>query len=90
MPIYRHRWSDKIAPGHFSNSTCLPSIHAKSQLSITICRFHHLNNPTIKPVSINEYTVNNSFVFAEEIVEQDFNVNIGNLDVDFSVPNILW
>ena len=31
--------SEEIAPGHFLNSTCLQSIHAKFQLSITICRF---------------------------------------------------
>ena len=36
--------SEKIAFGYFSNSTCLPSIHAKFHLSITICRFHHLSN----------------------------------------------
>ena len=45
---------EKIDPGHFSNSTCLPSIHAKCQLSITICRFHHLSNPTM----LNMFIVN--------------------------------
>ena len=44
------RWSEKIALRHFSNPACLSSIHAKFQLRITICRFHHLSNLTIKAI----------------------------------------
>ena len=30
---------EKVFPGYFSNPTCLISVHAKFQLTVTICRF---------------------------------------------------
>ena len=38
--------------------------------------------PILKSLTTNEYTVKDSFAFAEEIVEQDSEFFMGSLDVD--------
>ena len=45
--------------------------------------------PILKFSTSNEYTVKDSFAFAEEIVEQDFEFFMGSLNVDFLFTNIL-
>ena len=42
----------------------------------------------VKSLTSNEYTVKNSFAFAEEIVEQDSEFFMGNLDIDSLFTNI--
>ena len=44
--------------------------------------------PILKSLISNEYTVKDSFAFAEEIVEQDSEIFMGSLDVDFLFTNI--
>ena len=44
--------------------------------------------PILKSLTSNEYTVKDSFVFAEEIVEQDSQFFMGSLDVDSLFTNI--
>ena len=44
--------------------------------------------PVLKSLTRNEYTVKNSFAFAEEIVEQDSEFFMGSLDVDSLFTNI--
>ena len=44
--------------------------------------------PMIKPLTTNEFTVKDSFHFAEEIVDQQHNLFMGSLDVDFLFTNI--
>ena len=44
--------------------------------------------PVLKSLTSNEYTVNDSFPFAEEIVEQDSEFLMGSLDVDSLFTNI--
>ena len=44
--------------------------------------------PVLKPLISNEHTANDSFAFAEEIIEQDSELFIGSLDVDFFL--ITW
>ena len=44
--------------------------------------------PILKSLTSNEYTVNGSFAFAEEIVEQDSEFFMGSLDVDSLFTNI--
>ena len=44
--------------------------------------------PILDPLTKNEYTVKNSFHFAEEICEQDFSLSMGSLDVDSLFTNI--
>ena len=39
--------------------------------------------PTLKYLTSNECRVKDSFAFAEEIVEQDSEIFMGSLDVDF-------
>ena len=45
--------------------------------------------PILKSSTSNEYTVKDSFAFAEEIVEQDFEFFMGSLYVDSLFTNIL-
>ena len=44
--------------------------------------------PTLNPLTKNEYTVKDSFQFAEEICEQDPALSMGSLDVDSLFTNI--
>ena len=44
--------------------------------------------PILDPLTKNEYTVKNSFHFAEEICEQDPSLPMGSLDVDLLFTNI--
>ena len=44
--------------------------------------------PILKSLTSNEYTVKNSFAFAEEIVEQDSEFFLGSVDVDSLFTNI--
>ena len=44
--------------------------------------------PILKSLTSNEYTVKDSFAFAEEIVEQDSEFLMGSLDVDSLFTNI--
>ena len=43
--------------------------------------------PILKSLTSNEYTVKDSFAFAEEIVEQDSEFFMGSLDVDSLFTN---
>ena len=45
--------------------------------------------PFLTPLTQNEYTVTDSFQFAEEICKQDPNLYMASLDVDSSYANIL-
>ena len=44
--------------------------------------------PILDPLTKNEYTVEDSFHFAEEICEQDPSLSMGSLDVDSLFTNI--
>ena len=44
--------------------------------------------PILNPLTKNEYTVKDSFQFAEEICEQDPTLTMGSLDVDSFFTNI--
>ena len=44
--------------------------------------------PILDPLTKNEYTVKDSFLFAEEICEQDPSLSMGSLDVDSLFANI--
>ena len=44
--------------------------------------------PILSCLTINEFIVKDSFLFAKEIVEQDSNVYMGSLDVDSLFTNI--
>ena len=44
--------------------------------------------PILNPLTENEYTVKDSFQFAEEICEQDPTLSLGSLDVDSLFTNI--
>ena len=44
--------------------------------------------PILKSLTSNEYTVKDSFAFAEEIVEQDSEFFMGSLDIDSLFTNI--
>ena len=45
--------------------------------------------PILKPLTTNEYTVKDSFHFAEEIVDQQPDSSMGSLNVDYLFTNIL-
>ena len=42
-------------------------------------------NPILSPVTTNEFTVKNSFDFAEEVVNYDHNLYMASLDVETSL-----
>ena len=44
--------------------------------------------PILNPLTKNEYTVKDSFQFAEEILEQDPTLSMGSLDIDSLFTNI--
>ena len=44
--------------------------------------------PILNPLTKNEYTVKDSFQFAEEICEQDPTLSMGSLDIDSLFTNI--
>ena len=44
--------------------------------------------PILNPLTKNEYTIKDSFQFAEEICEQDPTLSVGSLDVDSLFTNI--
>ena len=44
--------------------------------------------PKLSSVTFNEFTVKDSFAFAEEIVHQDSKLSMGSLDVDSLFTNI--
>ena len=44
--------------------------------------------PILKPLTTNEFTVKDSFHFAEEIVDQQHDLFMGSLDVDSLFTNI--
>ena len=44
--------------------------------------------PLLKPLATNEFTVKDSFLFAEEIVDQKPDFFMGSLDVDLLFTNI--
>ena len=54
-----------------------------STVNIPIYKLAKFLVPILKPLTSNEYTIKGSFVFAEEIVEQDCECFIGSLDVLF-------
>ena len=55
-----------------------------STVNIPIYKLAKFLVPILKPLTSNEYTIKGSFVFAEEIVEQDCECFIGSLDVLFT------
>ena len=57
-------------------------------INIPICKLAKFVLPILKSLT-NEYTVKDSFAFAEEIVEQDFNIFMGSLDVDSLFTNMV-
>ena len=59
-----------------------------STINIPTCKLAKFLVPILKPLTSNEYTIKDSFVFAEEIVEQDCECFIGSLDVDSLFTNI--
>ena len=44
--------------------------------------------PILKPLTTNEFTLKDSFHFAEEIVDQQHDLFMGSLDVDSLFTNI--
>ena len=44
--------------------------------------------PKLSSITFNEFTVKDSFAFAQEIVHQDGKLFMGSLDVDSLFPNI--
>ena len=44
--------------------------------------------PTLKSLTSNEYTVKDSFAFAEETIKQNSDFFMGNQDVDFLFTNM--
>ena len=45
-------------------------------------------NPILSPVTANEFTVKNSFDFAEEVVNYDHKLHMASLDVESLFTNI--
>ena len=44
--------------------------------------------PLLTPLALNEYTVKESFLFAEELVDYDSNLVMANFDVELLFTNI--
>ena len=70
------------------SDTCPPFRHILSTINTPTYKLAKFLVPILKSLTINEYTVKDSFVFAEEIVEQGSKFFMGCLDVDFIFTNI--
>ena len=67
---------------------CLPFRPILSTLQTTTYKLAKFLVPILNPLTKNEYTVKDSFQFAEEICEQDPTLSMGSLDVDSLFTNI--
>ena len=65
-----------------SVGNCLPFQSILSAFNTPTYKLAKFLVPILKPLSTNEFTVKNSFHFAEEIVDQQYEVFMGSLDVD--------
>ena len=65
-----------------SVGNCLPFQSILSAFNTPTYKLAKFLVPILKPLSTNEFTVKNSFHFAEEIVDQQYDVFMGSLDVD--------
>ena len=68
-------------------SACLPFWFILSAINTCTYKLAKFLVPILKSLTSNVYTVKDSFDFAEEIVEQDFEFVMGSLDVDSLFTN---
>ena len=68
---------------------CLPFRPVLSALQTPTCKLAKYLVLILEPLTINKYTVKDSFYFATEIVEQDSSNFMGRLDTDSLFINIL-
>ena len=71
-----------------SIGNCPPFQPILLALNTTTCRLAKILVPILKPLTTNEFTVKDSFHFAEEIVDQQHDHFMGSLDVDSLFTNI--
>ena len=71
-----------------SVGNCSPFQPILSALNTPTYKFAKILVPILKPLPTNEFTVKDSFHFAEEIVDQQHDLFMGSLDVDFLFTNI--
>ena len=57
-------------------------------LYIYIYIFLYFSDPILSPLTTNEFTVKNSFDFAEEVVKYDHDLYMASLDVELLFTNI--
>ena len=69
---------------------CPPFRPILSALNIPTYRLAKILVPILKPLTTNEFTVKDSFHFAEEIVDQQHDLFMGSLDVDSLFTNELF
>ena len=63
---------------------CPPFRPILSAIGTPICKLAKFLVPKLSSITFNEFTVKDSFAFAEEIVHQDGNLFMGSLDVTYS------
>ena len=73
---------------HKDINNCLPFRPILSAINTPTYILAKFLVPILKSLTNNEYTGKDSFAFAEEIVEQDFEFFMGSLDVDSLFTNI--
>ena len=66
-----------------SVGNCPPFRPLLSALNTPTCKLAKFLVSILKPLTTNEFTVKDSFHFAEEIADQQHDLSMGNLDVDF-------
>ena len=74
---------------HKANAgNCLPFWPILSVLNTPTYKLAKFLIPILKPLTTNELTVKDSFLFAQEIVDQQHDLFMGSLDVDSLFTNI--
>ena len=68
---------------------CLPFGPVLSAINTPTYKLPKILVRILKSLTSNEYTVKDSFAFAEEIIEQDSEFFMGSLDIDSLFTNIL-
>ena len=71
-----------------SVDNCLPFQPILSALNTPPYKLAKILGPILKPLTTNEFTIEDSFHFADEIVDQQHDLFMGSLDVDSLFNNI--
>ena len=72
-----------------SVENCPPFRPILSAMNASTCKLAKILVPILKPLTTNEFTVEDSFHFAEEVIDQQPDFSMGHLDVNIPLDEII-